>query len=159
MSELQAFLLATERCVTQAKVMLVLEQEKRQALLADDLSRLEGMIQAQQASIMKLESLEKQRVEAQDKAGYHNLKADEILELLDEGPEKETLQQHVGSLKQSMEEIRYHNDKALEIARANLQMFNTLAKGTEEPDKQAVYRPKQAYGTSFQSGSSFNKNI
>ena len=159
MSELQSFLQATERCVTQARTMLEFEQEKRQALLADDLIRLESMIQAQQAAIMKLESLEKQRLDAQDKAGYHDLKAQEILELLDDGPDKAALQKQVGELKQTMEEIRYHNDKALEIARANLQVFNTLSRGSEQPDRQAIYRPGQGYGASFQSGSSFQKKI
>ena len=109
MNELQTFLTATERCVAQCKAMLSFEQEKRQALLSDDLSRLESMIQAQQAAIMKLESLEKQRMEAQENAGYHNLSADAILELLDDGPDKAILARQVGELKQTLEEIRYHN--------------------------------------------------
>ena len=144
MNELQPFLTATERCVAQCKTMLTFEQEKRQALLSDDLTRLESMIQAQQAAIMKLESLEKQRMEAQEKAGYHRLSADEILELLDDGPDKDILARQVGELKQTLEEIRYHNEKAMEIARANLQIVNTLATGKEQKERQGVYRPGHA---------------
>jgi hypothetical protein len=139
--------------------MLEFEQEKRQALLSDDLDRLEGMIQAQQAAIMKLESLEKLRQEAQESAGYHQMSADEILELLDEGPDKEALAQHVGELKQTMDEIKYHNDKAMEIARANLQIINVLAKGKEIKDPQGVYRPKQLRKAGWQSSPSFEKKI
>ncbi|MCL1848377.1 MAG: flagellar protein FlgN [Clostridiales bacterium] len=154
MSEISAFLTATERCVAQCKSMLAFEQEKRQALLADDLTRLESMIQAQQAAIMRLESLEKQRMEAQEKAGYQDMRAEEILERMGDGPEKEALARQVGELKQTMEEIRYQNDKAMEIARANLQIVNTLAPGGEQKDRQGVYRPKQAGGADWQSGSS-----
>jgi len=159
MSELSSFLTATERCVAQCKNMLAFEQEKRQALLADDLTRLESMIQAQQAAIMKLESLEKQRMDAQEKAGYHSLNAEEILELLDDGPDKEILTRQVGELKQTLEEIRYQNDKAMEIARTNLQIINTLATGKEQNDRQGVYRPKQSGGTQWQQGPSFETKI
>ena len=158
MNEFSSFLSATERCVAQCKSMLVFEQEKRQALLADDLTRLESMIQAQQAAIMKLESLEKQRMDAQEKAGYHSLRAEEILDLLEDGPDKEVLARHVGELQQTLEEIRYNNDKAMEIARANLQIINTLATGTEQKERQGVYRPKQS-GAQWQSGSSFETKI
>ena len=157
MSEFSDFLAATGRCVAQTKVMLEFEHEKRQALLSDDLDRLEGMIQAQQAAIMKLESLEKQRMETQEKAGYHKLSAEEILNLLDEGPDKEILAQQTYELKQTLEEIRYQNDKAMEIARANLQIIETLASGKEQKDRQGVYKPVQGSGAKFQSSSSFDK--
>ncbi|MCL2121451.1 MAG: flagellar protein FlgN [Clostridiales bacterium] len=144
MNELQSFLTATERCVAQCKTMLGFEQEKRQALLSDDLTRLENMIQAQQAAIMKLESLEKQRMEAQEKAGYHQLSAEEIIELLDEGMEKDVLTKQVGELKQTLGEIRHHNGKAMEIARSNLQIVNSLATGKEKKERQGLYRPGSA---------------
>ena len=159
MSEFQTFLAATGRCVAQAKSMLEFEQDKRQALLSDDYERLEGMIQAQQAAVMKLESLEKQRMQAQEKAGYHRLNADEILALLDEGPEREALMEQIAELKRTLEDIRLQNEKAMEIARANLQMYNTLTMGKEQPARQAVYRPKQNYGANYQSGASFQKKI
>jgi len=159
MTEFEAFLSATERCVAQAKTMLEFEQDKRQALLSDDYNRLESMIQAQQAAIMKLESLEKQRVQAQEKAGYHRLNADEIVALLDEGPEREALLEQITELKRTLEEIRQQNDKAMEIARANLQIYNTLTTGKEQPAKPAVYKQKQNYGSTFQSESSFQKKI
>ena len=159
MSEFATFLSATERCVNQCKTMLEFEQEKRQALLSDDLDRLESMIQAQQAAIMKLESLEKMRLEAQESAGYHRMTADEILELLDDGPDRETLARQMAELRQTMEEIRYHNNKAMEIARANLQIVNILATGKEQRDPQGVYKPKTAGSSNWQGGSSFEKKI
>lgn len=157
MNKFTDFLTATERCVAQCKTMLEFEQEKRQALLSDDMDRLENMIQAQQAAIMKLESLEKQRMEAQEKAGYHKLSAEEILKLLDDGPDKEALAQQAGELKQTLEEIRYQNDRAMEIARANLQIIETLAAGTEHKDYQGVYKPVQGSGAKFQGSPSFDK--
>ena len=158
MREFADFLTATERCAAQCKTMLDFEQEKRQALLSDDMDRLENMIQAQQAAIMKLESLEKLRMEAQEKAGYHKLSAEEILELLDEGPDKEALARHAGELRQTLEEIRYHNDSALEIARANIQMIETLADGNRsQKARQGVYKPAQGSGAKFQGSTSFDK--
>jgi len=159
LNELTPFLTATERCLAQCKTMLSFEQEKRQALLSDDLSRLESMIQAQQAAIMRLESLEKQRMEAQERAGYHNLSADAILELLDDGPDKDTLARQVGELRQTLEEIRYQNDRAMEIARANLQIVNSLTAGKEQKERQGVYKPGQAGKAGWQTGSSFDQKM
>lgn len=145
MSDFLSFLTANERCVAQCKTMLAFEQEKRQALLSDDLAKLESMIQAQQAAIMKLESLEKQRMEAQEKAGYQYLRADEILALLDEGPDRDALAMQVGELKQTLGDIRYQNEKAMEIARANLQIVNSLTAGREKTEPLGVYqRPKHS---------------
>jgi hypothetical protein len=159
MNEFSAFLTATERCVVQAMTMLEFEQDKRQALLSDDYARLESMIQSQQAAIMKLESLEKQRIHAQEKAGYHRLNADEILSLLDEGPDREALMKQITDLKQTLEGIRLQNDKAMEIARANLQIYNTLTIGKDQQPGQGVYKPKQNYNRDFRADSSFQKNI
>ncbi|MCL1804910.1 MAG: flagellar protein FlgN [Clostridiales bacterium] len=157
MSSFADFLTATERCADQARTMLGFEQEKRQALLSDDMDRLENMIQAQQAAIMKLESLEKLRLEAQEKAGYHNLSADEILKLLDDGPDKESLARQAGELRQTLEDIRFQNDSALEIARMNLQIIESLATGKEQNERQGVYKPVQGSGAKFQGTSSFDK--
>ena len=159
MNEIQSFLTATERCVAQSKTMLSFEQEKRQALLSDDLTRLESMIQAQQAAIMKMESLEKQRLEAQEKAGYHNLSASEILALLGDSPDRAILARQISELKLTLEEIRYHNEKAMEIARANLQVVEKMSAGAARNDQQGVYRPKPSGGADFQGGSSFETKI
>jgi predicted ATP-grasp superfamily ATP-dependent carboligase len=157
MSKFTDFLTATERCVVQCKSMLEYEQEKRQALLSDDMDRLEDMIQAQQAAIMKLESLEKQRLEAQEKAGYHKLSAEEIIALLEDGPDKTELKRQSVELKQTLEEIRVQNDSALEIARMNLQIIETLATGKDQKERQGVYKPVQGSGAKFQGTSSFDK--
>jgi flagellar biosynthesis/type III secretory pathway chaperone len=160
MDELATFLTATQRCVAQCKTMLEFEQEKRQALLADDMDRLEAMLQSQQAAIMKLESLEKQRLAAQERAGYDHMTAAEILAVLQEGPEKQELAQQTAELRETLAGIRYHNEKALEITRANLQMINTLATGQEQKQQQpGIYRPGQDGGAKWQSGSSFEKKI
>ena len=156
MSKFASFLAATRRCTEQCKTMLTFEQEKRQALLSDDLDRLESMIQAQQAAIMKLESLEKMRLEAQEKAGFSQMKAEEILALLEDGPDKEALAEQVGILKTTLDEIRYQNSKAVEIARNNLQIMEKLATGKEQPARQGVYSPKQVGGAGWQGGSSFD---
>ena len=158
MNDIAEFLTATQRCVIQCKAMLEFEQEKRQALLSDDLDRLEGMLQAQQAAIMKLESLEKQRVEAQDNAGYHDLTAKEIMELLGDGPDKDTLARQVEELRRTLDDIRYQNDRSLEIARANIQIINTLATGKEQKPGQGVYKKGQT-SDNWKSSSSFDKKM
>jgi len=161
MNDFASFLSATERCVAQSKTMLTFEQEKRQALLSDDLTRLESMIQAQQAAIMKMESLEKQRLEAQEKAGFHQMKADEVLANMESGPDKEALAELVRVLRTTLEEIRYHNTKAVDIARNNLQILDMLSTGKEQQQqhgRQGVYSPKQA-GAGWQGSPSFEKKI
>ena len=121
------------------------------------------MIQAQQAAIMRLESLEKQRMEAQENAGYHRLSAEEIIALLDDGPDRDALSKQMGDLKDTLEEIRYHNDRAMEIARANLQIINSLATGSDKKQGgHGVYKPKPTPGSwqaTTPNPSSFEKKI
>ena len=158
MSEFAVFLTATERCAAQCKAMLEFEQEKRQALLAEDMNRLESMIQSQQAAIMKLESLEKQRVDAQEKAGFGAMTATEILGTMKESPEKTELAIHIGTLRHALEEIRFHNEKSLEIARTNIKMLNALnANPADKKERPVVYKPGQAGKPGWQAASSFDK--
>jgi hypothetical protein len=140
--------------------MLEFEQEKRQALLSDDMDRLEAMIQTQQASIMKLESLEKQRLDAQERAGFGNMPAVEILSKMHDGPEKAELTRHVGDLKQTLEDIRFHNEKSLEIARANLNLISALtSKQEHHKETPGTYRPGQIGKPGWDTSATFDKKF
>lgn len=161
MSELTNFLNATRRCLNQCQTMLEFEQEKRQALLADDMDRLESMLQSQQAAIMQLESLEKQRLKAQEEAGYKDLSAEEVLEELAPGPEKTELTQYITELRQALRDIRFHNEKSLDITRNNLRILATVASGSNPEGKkeQVVYGRSQGKESTWSGGSSFEKKI
>ena len=67
-------------CLAECKKMLDFEAQKRKALLDSDVNNLTAVLQAQQATMMKLENIEKKRIAAQEKAGFGEMKADEIIE-------------------------------------------------------------------------------
>ncbi|MDR1193725.1 MAG: flagellar protein FlgN [Peptococcaceae bacterium] len=159
-AEITGFLMATRRCADQCRVMLDNEREKRQALLSDDIERLESMLQSQQAAIMRLEGLEKRRLDAQAKAGFAAMTAGEILAAMKDGEDKEELRRQVGDMKSALEEIKQNNERALEIARNNLQMMNALNAGQEgRPENQGIYRPGQSGGPEGTTGALFEKKI
>ena len=53
-----------EECLVECKKMLDFEAEKRKALLESDMNNLSAVLQSQQATMMRLENIEKKRVAA-----------------------------------------------------------------------------------------------
>ena len=51
-----------EECLVECKKMLEFETEKRRALLDSDMNNLSAVLQSQQATMMKLENIEKKRI-------------------------------------------------------------------------------------------------
>lgn len=79
---LENFLNACRKVCDELEVIFALEQTKRQALLSYDIKEVEAISNKQQALYMKLENLEKKRLDCQNLAGFPLKSTSEIVELL-----------------------------------------------------------------------------
>lgn len=115
-----------EECLVECKKMLDFETEKRRALLDSDMSNLSVVLQSQQATMMKLENLEKKRISAQEKAGFGDMKAEEIIEKITDEKEKQSFTSTINELRTLVEEIQKLNKISIDIAKSNLKIANTI---------------------------------
>ena len=115
-----------EECLVECKKMLDFETEKRRALLDSDMNNLSTVLQSQQATMMKLENLEKKRISAQEKAGFSDMKAEEIIEKITDEKEKQSFTSTVNELRTLVEEIQKLNKISIDIAKSNLKIANTI---------------------------------
>ena len=115
-----------EDCLVECRKMLDFETEKRRALLDSDMNNLSAVLQAQQATMMKLENLEKKRIAAQEKAGFSDMKAEEIIEKITDEKEKQRFTSTVNELRTLVEEIQRLNQISIDIAKSNLKIANTI---------------------------------
>ena len=129
---------ATRRVEQQLCSMIGSEKEKRQALLNQDMTRLEALLQAQQAMVMKLESLESRRCEAQKAAGFENKKASEILQAVG-AEERALLEPLFCEIRETAEQYSELNRISLDIANTELRMINQIAQSSGE-EGSGVYR-------------------
>lgn len=127
-----------EECLVECKKMLDFETEKRRALLDSDMNNLSTVLQSQQATIMKLESLEKKRISAQEKAGFGDMKAEEIIEKITDEKEKQSFTLTLNELRALVEEIQRLNRISIDIAKSNLKIANTILQ-QQPADETGVY--------------------
>lgn len=127
-----------EECLVECKKMLDFETEKRRALLDSDINNLGVVLQSQQATMMKLENLEKKRISAQEKAGFSEMKAEEIIERITDGTEKKSFTATVNELRAIVEEIQRLNKISIDIAKSNLKIANTILQ-QQPADDTGVY--------------------
>lgn len=127
-----------EDCLVECKKMLDFETEKRRALLDSDMNNLSAVLQSQQATMMKLENLEKKRITAQEKAGFGDMKAEEIIEKITDEKEKQSFASTVNELRALVEEIQRLNKISIDIAKSNLKIANTILQ-QQSSDGAGVY--------------------
>ena len=127
-----------EECLVECKKMLEFETEKRRALLDSDLNNLGSVLQSQQAVMMKLENLEKKRITAQEKAGFNDMKAEEIIEKITDEKEKKVFAITINELRAVVEEIQELNRISIDIAKSNLKIANTILQ-QQPADETGVY--------------------
>lgn len=127
-----------EDCLVECKKMLDFETEKRRALLDSDISNLGSVLQSQQATMMKLENLEKKRIAAQEKAGFSEMRADEIIEKITDEAEKQSFTLTINELRTVVEEIQKLNKISIDIAKSNLKIANTILQ-QQSTDDTGVY--------------------
>ena len=127
-----------EDCLVECRKMLDFETEKRRALLDSDMNNLSAVLQSQQATMMKLENLEKKRIAAQEKAGFSDMKAEEIIEKIADEKEKQSFTSTVNELRTLVEEIQRLNKISIDIAKSNLKIANTILQ-QQSSDEAGVY--------------------
>ena len=127
-----------EDCLVECRKMLDFETEKRRALLDSDMNNLSAVLQSQQATMMKLENLEKKRISAQEKAGFSDMKAEEIIEKITDEKEKQSFTSTVNELRTLVEEIQRLNKISIDIAKSNLKIANTILQ-QQSSDEAGVY--------------------
>ena len=127
-----------EDCLVECRKMLDFETEKRRALLDSDMNNLSAVLQSQQATMMKLENLEKKRIAAQEKAGFSDMKAEEIIEKITDEKEKQSFTLILNELRTLVEEIQRLNRISIDIAKSNLKIANTILQQQPE-DETGVY--------------------
>ncbi len=127
-----------EDCLVECKKMLDFETEKRRALLDSDINNLGSVLQSQQATMMKLENLEKKRIAAQEKAGFNEMRAEEIIEQIIDEEDKKSFALTVNELRTIVEEIQRLNRISIDIAKSNLKIANTILQ-QQSTDETGVY--------------------
>ena len=145
-----------EECLAECKKMLDFEAKKRKALLDSDVNNLTAVLQAQQATMMKLENIEKKRIAAQEKAGFGEMKADEIIEKIEDKEQKNSFTSTVNELRTIVEEIQSLNKISIDIAKSNLKIANTILQ-QEQAENTGVYTASGANAN--WSSSSFEEKI
>lgn len=158
MSTLDNFISATAKCAEQIRSMLPMEQEKRQALISDDVPRMEHMMCDQQAAAMKLENLEKARLHLQQEAGLAGLTANEILK---KTPSKDCqqLKECFDDLRTAAKELKLYNEKATELAKASLQFWENAETIRTHAASRTTYSTDGTQATGWNDGSSLKIQI
>ena len=110
------------------------EEEKLQALMSSSLPRIEHSISAAQANTKQMENMELRREMLQERAGFAKLSFREILERIPE-TEQSAFQALFERIRSYVEQIKFHNEKSMGMARANVKAVNPDALLPDEEAK------------------------
>lgn len=116
------------------------EEEKLQALLSNSLPRIEHAISAAQANAKQMENLELRREMLQERAGCGGKTFREILELVPQ-EEQAAFQSLFERIQKAVELIKFHNEKSMSVARANVKAVNPEALMPGEQKNAAMENP------------------
>lgn len=102
------------------------ESEKLSALNQKDLTKIEHNIVVSLANAKKLENFEQKRQQEMEQLGYGGLT---FKEMIDKAPEEARgpLQVLFTRFEHTVQEIKFQNDKAMEVAQDNLALLNPEA--------------------------------
>lgn len=109
------------------------EEQKQKALATCDLGRMDQTIAAQQATLMQLEGFEKQREQMAEDAGFAGCTFREILDRLN-GGEQKRFEELFSRFEKAIADIKYYNDKCMEIARTDLQVIRGVIPDDTQPN-------------------------
>lgn len=109
--------------------ILVDEKNKLQSLMQGDLKAIEHTISIQQVNEKRIQNIEKKRESFQAAAGYENLTLKQIIDLF-EGTEKQQLTAMYQRIQSAIQDVKYYNQKGIEVATTNLQMVGDSRKET-----------------------------
>lgn len=106
------------------------EDVKYGALVSNDLPRMEKSIADQQAMLMKLENLERQRISLQEEIGWADKAFREILGELPED-EQDPYTKLFDRISRLLEHIKFGNEKAMSYAKMNLHINELMSRQGE----------------------------
>ncbi len=137
----QAYLGILQQIAAQCETMLMCENKKRNALLKSDEKELAEVLQEQQAGLMQLESLEKQRASLQRELGFGTMTAGEIEQKLPEGENKKQFSALSKELHERAEGLKVLNQVSLEIAKEQLHLIQTITEKEPQNAQPGTYGP------------------
>lgn len=142
-AELGEFISFLEKYRDELVVALDNEREKRQALISNDIDRLEALIQAQQAETMKLKNFENKRLALQTKLGLGNCKAKDIVAAAGDKETKEKLETLLDEIVSLVGRIKQQNKMAIELANTNLRVIDKIMRPADT-EARNVYGPENS---------------
>lgn len=124
--ELESFLVFLQRYNSFLLKMAQDEDEKLQALVSGQLTRIEHALSTAQANAKQIENLEVKRMELQEQAGVEGMTFSQILALLPEElrAEGEAL---FAQFEKHLNDVKFRNGKSMDYARAHLQAIHPEA--------------------------------
>lgn len=156
-TQMEAYLEASDRVYEQLRSLVDAEQEKRQALLDHNMDRLSEILHAQQAQVMRLEGLEKKRLQAQQDAGFGGLTGSQIAARLD-GSDKTRMEESLKRLTGVTDELRELNRLAMDIADSELKLIDMLLRSSQEKTS-GLYTAGGKKGAGRGQGAAFEEKI
>lgn len=159
--KLEEYITLLDQYVVLCREVLSRENEKRTALLENDYPRIEEVLQSQQASVMKLKSFEKKRVEMQRELGYGDKTAGEMVEAMEDvlPEEREAVRTRLRELRSLAQQISKLNQVSLEYAQTNLRLIGLLAQPGAQSETSGVYKPTAQRTGMEHIGNSLGKTI
>lgn len=146
---LQEFSDACEKMLACMQLAVEAEAEKRRVLLDRDAAAVDSLLQEQQAMTMRLESLEKKRLAAQEKAGLAGLKPEQILAKHSE--RRAELTELFRNMHNAADQLQELNKASMDIARTELRLLGAIQA------EEGLYAP--GGHKAEDSGNAFNEKI
>ena len=158
-TEYKDYIVFLKKYRDELNVALSNEREKRVALLNSDFESLEAMLQIQQAETMKLKSFESKRATYQEKLGFENRTAKEIVSSIGDAEVRKELGNLFMEIVEIVNRIKEQNKLALELANTNLRLLDRVFNNTEYSAQNGLYSPDSNKQNSFSKGSSFKEIV
>ncbi|MEG0339234.1 MAG: hypothetical protein RR573_04895 [Oscillospiraceae bacterium] len=128
-----------EQYSTFLQSMLDNEKEKLAALLSNSLPRIEHCILTAQADTKQLENLEKKRMTLQQNIGCGGYTLEQLVNEVPDNT-RARMSDLCAQVRNTVDEIRFHNDKSMDIARTNVKQINPDALEAQ-PKRDAAHNP------------------
>ena len=112
--------------------VLVDEKEKLKNFTTFDINKINASIAKQQANELKIANIEAKRIELQKVLGYENMTFKEIIATFDDKKEVNELYRKISTV---VHDIKFYNQKAMELAKGQLVLFETVSKDSSTYSK------------------------
>lgn len=128
--------------------VLVDEKEKLKNFTTFDLEKINASIAKQQANELRITNMESRRLSVQKDLGYENKTFKEIIETYEDKKEMNELYLKIST---TIHDIQFYNQKAMDLAKGQLALFETVNKdsSTYTKTKQRIDNQEQLIKEKF----------